>query len=50
MSCTAFIYAEEILFLINERYVENIDVLLRIALITFFIKGAAGIMRPLYYI
>jgi len=49
MSCTAFIYAEEILFLINERYVES-SYLLRIALITFFIKGAAGIMRPLYYI
>tara|TARA_B100000795_G_scaffold119635_2_gene89040 strand:- start:2548 stop:3834 length:1287 start_codon:yes stop_codon:yes gene_type:complete len=49
MTCFAFILAEDILFLVNERYVES-AYLFKIALVTFFIKGASGMMKPLYYI
>ena len=49
MTCFAFIFAEDILFLVNERYVES-AYLFKIALVTFFIKGASGMMKPLYYI
>lgn len=49
MASTAFIFAEDILFFINERYVESSHIF-KIALITFFIKGASGLMKPLFYI
>ena len=49
MAFFGFIFAEEILSLINDRYVEY-DFLLKIAFVVFLIKGASGIIRPLFYI
>ena len=49
MACFGFIFAEEILLLVSERYAES-AFLFKIALCVFFIKGASGLMRPLFYI
>ena len=49
MASLGFIFAEEILSLVNDTYVEY-GFLLKIALVVFFIKGASGIIRPLFYI
>jgi O-antigen/teichoic acid export membrane protein len=49
LGCFGFIFAEEILGIVNYRYVENAN-LLRIALCIFLIKGVSGLMRPLFYV
>ena len=49
MATCGFIFAQEILYFINDSYVED-SLLLRIAVISFFIKGASGMMKPLYYL
>lgn len=49
MACFGFIFAEEVLSLVHERYANNANVF-RIALSAFFIKGASGLMKPLFYI
>jgi O-antigen/teichoic acid export membrane protein len=49
MTFTFWSLSEEILFFINDSYVK-FDYLLKVALIVFFIKGAAGMLPSLYYI
>jgi O-antigen/teichoic acid export membrane protein len=49
MAGLAFIFAQEILYFVNETYADY-SYLFRIALVMFFVKGASGMMKPLYYI
>jgi hypothetical protein len=49
MTCFAWYFAEQILYLVNERYIEYINIFYG-ALCVFFIKGALGILNPMYYI
>jgi len=49
LTSLALFFAEDMLYFVNEKYIENVF-LFRIALIVFFIKGASGIIRSLYYI
>tara|TARA_B110001450_G_scaffold245457_1_gene258510 strand:- start:5313 stop:6542 length:1230 start_codon:yes stop_codon:yes gene_type:complete len=45
----AWNFAEEILFFINESFVENVF-LFKVSLLVFFLKGATGMVAPMYYI
>ena len=49
MAVFAFIFAQEILYFVNESYADY-SYLFRIALVMYFVKGASGMMKPLYYI
>ena len=49
IGCFAFIFTEEILSLFNESYLEDAYVF-KIAIVIFFMKGASGIIRPIFYI
>ena len=45
----AAFFAEEIIYLVNERYLGYINIFYG-ALFVFFIKGASGMLNPMYYI
>ncbi len=45
----AGLFTEEILYLVNERYLEYSNIF-KGALFVFFIKGASGMLNPMYYI
>ena len=47
--CLGLNFAEEILFFMNENYVDDIFIF-RIALFVFFIVGSAGMLNPMFYI
>ena len=49
MASLVFMFAQEILYFVNETYADY-SYLFRIALVVFLIKGASGMLKPLYYI
>ena len=49
LMCLGLNFAEEILFFVNENYVDDVFIF-RIALFVFFIVGSAGMLNPMFYI
>ena len=49
MTLVALIYSHQILSFFNETYAGN-ELLFRIAVGIFFVKGASGLLRPLFYL
>lgn len=49
IACFGFIYAEHILAFVNDSY-QPYAFIFRGALLAFFLKGASGILNPMYYI
>lgn len=49
MTCFALYFAEDILYIVNERYIDYINIFYA-ALCVFFLKGAVGILNPFFYI
>lgn len=49
ITLAALLYSYQILSFFNETYAEN-ETLFRIAVCIFFLKGASGLLRPLFYL
>ena len=49
MTCLAWNFAEEILFFVNESFVDYVF-LFKAALLVYFLKGSVGMLAPMYYI
>ena len=49
MTLIAWIYAAEILYFMNEQFVDY-ELIFKGALLVFFLKGSQGILNPIYYI
>lgn len=49
MTFFGWYFAEDILYIVNERYIDYINIFYA-ALCVFFLKGSVGILNPLYYI
>jgi len=49
MACLVWFFAEDILYIVNERYIDYINIFYA-ALCVFFLKAAVGILNPFFYI